>query len=241
MRTYDVIVVGLGGMGSAAAYHLASRGQRVIGLERFEPVHNHGSSHGGSRIIRQSYFEDPAYVPLLLHAYELWDRLAQETGQDIITPTGGVYLGRPDSRTVAGSLRAARQWNLPHEVLDAAEIRARFPTLNPQNDEVGLFEAKAGFVRPEATVAAHLRLAQRHGADLRYQTPVLRWDQHPGPALRHRDSPAASGGHGRLRILRPRLQVRPGRRRGARRPRHHRLDSASHRPVRSAPTVPRAA
>lgn len=184
MRTYDVIVVGLGGMGSAAAYHLASRGQRVIGLERFEPVHNHGSSHGGSRIIRQSYFEDPAYVPLLLHAYELWDRLAQETGQDIITPTGGVYLGRPDSRTVAGSLRAARQWNLPHEVLDAAEIRARFPTLNPQNDEVGLFEAKAGFVRPEATVAAHLRLAQRHGADLRYQTPVLRWDAQPGAGVR---------------------------------------------------------
>jgi sarcosine oxidase len=184
LRTYDVIVVGLGGMGSAAAYHLASRGQRVLGLERFGAVHDRGSSHGGSRIIRQSYFEDPAYVPLLFRAYELWDRLAQDSGRDIITLTGGVYLGRPDSRTVAGSLRAARQWNLPHEVLDAAEIRARFPTLNPQNDEVALFEAKAGFVRPEATVAAHLRLAQRHGADLRYQTPVLRWEAPPDAGVR---------------------------------------------------------
>jgi sarcosine oxidase len=184
VSTYDVIVVGLGGMGSAAAYHLASRGQRVMGLERFEPVHRHGSSHGGSRIIRQSYFEDPAYVPLLLRAYDLWDRLARDSGQDVITRTGGVFLGRPDSRTVAGSLRAARQWNLPHEVLDAAEVRARFPTLSPGNDEVGLVEANAGFVRPEATVAAHLRLAQRHGADLRYQTPVLRWEVQPGAGVR---------------------------------------------------------
>jgi sarcosine oxidase len=184
LRTYDVIVMGLGGMGSAAAYHLVSRGQRVMGLERFEPVHRYGSSHGGSRIIRQSYFEDPAYVPLLLRAYDLWDRLARDSGQDIITRTGGVFLGRPDSRTVAGSLRAARVWNLPHEVLDAAEIRARFPTLDPGNDEVGLVEANAGFVRPEATVAAHLRLAQRHGADLRYQTPVRRWEARPGAGVR---------------------------------------------------------
>jgi sarcosine oxidase len=184
LRTYDVIVVGLGGMGSAAAYHLAGRGHRVLGLERFEPVHSRGSSHGGSRIVRQSYFEDPAYVPLLLRAYELWDRLARDSAQDIITLTGGVYLGPPESRTVAGSLRAARQWNLPHEVLDAAAIRARFPTLNPRNDEVGLFEARAGFVRPEATVAAHLRLAQQHGADLRYRTPVLRWEAQSDAGVR---------------------------------------------------------
>jgi sarcosine oxidase len=184
LPTYDVIVVGLGGMGSAAAYHLASRGQRVVGLERFEPVHSRGSSHGGSRIIRQSYFEDPAYVPLLLRAYELWDRLARDSGRDIISLTGGIFLGRPDSLTVAGSLRASRQWNLPHEVLNAAEIRGRFPTLNPRDDEIGLFEAKAGFVRPEATVAAHLRLAHRHGADLRYQTPVLRWEARTGAGVR---------------------------------------------------------
>ena len=126
--TYDVIVIGLGGMGSAAAAHLAARGQRVLGLERFGPAHDHGSSHGGSRIIRQSYFEDPAYVPLLLRAYELWEQLEADSGADLMTLTGGLYLGRPDSPTVAGSLRSARQWDLPHELLDAAEIRRRFPT-----------------------------------------------------------------------------------------------------------------
>jgi sarcosine oxidase len=176
MPPYDAIVVGLGGMGSAAAYHLAVRGQRVLGLERFGPVHNRGSSHGGSRITRQSYFEDPAYVPLLLRAYELWDRLERDSGQDIISLTGGIYFGRPTSPTVSGSLRTARQCDLPHEVLDAAEIRRRFPTLNPQDDEVALFEAKAGFVRPEETVAAHLELARRHSAELYFDTPVLRWE-----------------------------------------------------------------
>ena len=102
--TYDVIVLGLGGMGSAAAAHLAARGQRVLGLERFGPAHDQGSSHGGSRIIRQSYFEDPAYVPLLLRAYELW----HELDADLMTLNGGLYFGRPDSPTVAGSLRSAR-------------------------------------------------------------------------------------------------------------------------------------
>jgi sarcosine oxidase len=176
MARYDVIVVGLGGMGSAAAYHLAARGQRVLGLEQFGPVHDRGSSHGGSRIIRQSYFEDPAYVPLLLRAYELWERLERDTGRDIFSLTGGLFVGRQDSRTFSGSLRASRQWDLPHEVLDADEMRRRFPTLSPRDDEVGLYEAKAGFARPEATIAAHLQLAERHGADLRYEEPVQRWE-----------------------------------------------------------------
>ncbi|MEV1287690.1 N-methyl-L-tryptophan oxidase [Micromonospora sp. NPDC049679] len=184
MGTHDVIVVGLGGMGSAAAYHLAARGQRVLGLERFGPVHNRGSSHGGSRIIRQSYFEDPAYVPLLLRSYELWEKLERDAGRDIVSLTGGVFVGRSDSLTVAGSLRAARQWDLPHEILDPGEIRRRFPTLNPRPDEIALFEAKAGFARPEATVAAHLQLAARHGADLRYDEPVLRWEALPGGGVR---------------------------------------------------------
>src|SRR5690349_19551882 len=96
----DVIVVGLGGMGSAAAAHLAGRGLRVLGLERFGPAHALGSSHGGSRIIRQSYFEDPAYVPLLRRAYELWGELEADTGADLMTLTGGLYLGRPTSRVV---------------------------------------------------------------------------------------------------------------------------------------------
>src|SRR3978361_496463 len=109
MPTYDVVVIGLGGMGSAAAASLAARGQRVLGLERFGPAHALGSSHGGSRIIRQSYFEDPAYVPLLLRAYELWRQLEVESGADLMALTGGLYFGRPETPTVAGSVASARQ------------------------------------------------------------------------------------------------------------------------------------
>lgn len=176
MASYDVIVIGLGGMGSAAAYHLATRGQRVLGIDRFDPAHNRGSSHGGSRITRQSYFEDPAYVPLLLRSYELWEQLAADSGRDVITLTGGVMVGRPDSLTVAGSRRSAEEWGLAHEMLDAAEIRRRFPTLTPRDDEVALYEAKAGFVRPESTVAAHLKLAARSGAELNFGEPVEKWE-----------------------------------------------------------------
>src|SRR4051794_2661040 len=162
-------------MGSAAAAHLAARGQRVLGLERYGPAHDRGSSHGGSRTIRQSYFEDPAYVPLLLRAYELWAQLEADSGADLMTLTGGLYFGRPDSPTVAGSLRSARQWDLPHDVLDAAEIRRRFPTLNPDDDEGGLYEAAAGVGRPASMVSAQLALARRRGAGLRFDEPVVEW------------------------------------------------------------------
>ncbi|KMO75136.1 N-methyl-L-tryptophan oxidase [Mycolicibacterium chlorophenolicum] len=174
-HTFDVIVIGLGGMGSAAAYHLAARGQRVLGLEKFTPAHDRGSSHGGSRIIRQSYFEDPAYVPLLLRAYELWDQLAADSGREVYRMTGGLFLGAPDSLTVAGSLRASREWDLPHEVLDANEIRARYPNFTPRPGDVALYEAKAGFARPEMTVQAHLDLAEKAGATLQFGEEVLEW------------------------------------------------------------------
>ncbi|MFE2940060.1 N-methyl-L-tryptophan oxidase [Streptomyces sp. NPDC059255] len=180
--TYDVIVLGLGGMGSAAACHLAARGARVLGLEKFGPVHNRGSSHGGSRITRQSYFEDPAYVPLLLRSYELYERLERDTGRRVATLCGGVMVGRPESLAVSGSLRSARQWDLPHEMLDAKEIRRRFPTLTPRDDEVALFEARAGLVRPENTVAVHVQLATQAGAELRFEEPVTRWEELPGGA-----------------------------------------------------------
>jgi sarcosine oxidase len=175
VSSWDVIVVGLGAMGSSAAYHLASRGQRVLGLERFGPAHANGSSHGASRAIRQSYMEGPAYVPLLVRAYDLWDRLAADSGRDLIRLCGGLYLGSPDSETFAGSLRSAREWSLPHEVLDAAQLRRRFPTFTPGPDVVALYETRAGFTRPEETVAANLRLAAARGADLRFGTPVTGW------------------------------------------------------------------
>jgi sarcosine oxidase len=172
---YDVVVVGLGGMGSAAAAHLAARGKRVLGLERFGPAHALGSSHGGSRIIRQSYFEGSAYVPLLRRAYELWEQLEADSGADLMTLCGGLYLGLPSSRTVVGSLAAAQDHDLPHDVLSAAEVRRRFPTLTPSDAEVGVYEAVAGFVRPEETVSTHLSLAAQRGAELRFEEPVLSW------------------------------------------------------------------
>jgi sarcosine oxidase len=173
---YDAIVAGLGGMGSAAAYQLAGRGKRVLGLERFSPAHEKGSSHGRSRIIRQAYFEGPAYVPLLLRAYELWERLEKETGNDLMTLTGGLMIGRREGELVSGSMKSAKAHDLPYELLDAGEIRDRFPPFSPEPEDVALYERKAGFVRPEETVRAHLDRAASLGADLRFEEPILSWE-----------------------------------------------------------------
>jgi len=174
---YDVIVVGLGAMGGAAALHLARRGQRVLGLEQFTMAHDRGSSHGLSRIIRQAYFEDPAYVPLVLRAYELWDELSRASGgESLMQTTGALMIGPADSELVVGSLRSAEQWGLDHEVLDAAGIHRRFPTFTPTSEMVALYEPQAGLLMPEAGVSTQLQLAARAGADLRFCEPVVRWD-----------------------------------------------------------------
>jgi sarcosine oxidase len=173
---YDVIIAGLGGMGSATTYQLALRGKRVLGLEHFTKAHNQGSSHGKSRVIRQAYFEDPAYVPLLLRAYELWEQIERETDQRLLTITGGLMIGRADSRVVAGSLRSAQAHGLYHELFDAADLRRRFHPLTPDDDTVALYETKAGFVHPEASVAAHLDRAAELGAELRFEEPIVDWE-----------------------------------------------------------------
>jgi monomeric sarcosine oxidase len=176
MTGYDVAIIGLGAMGSAAAHHLAARGARVVGLEQFTPAHDQGSSHGDSRIIRQAYFEHSSYVPLLRRAYELWEAAEAESGRHLLTLTGGLMIGRPEATTVAGTLLSAQTWGLEHEVLDAAAVRRRFPTFALADDEVAVHEERAGFVAPEETVRAHVDLARRHGADLRFAERVLRWD-----------------------------------------------------------------
>jgi len=173
---YDVIVAGLGGMGSAAAYHLAARGERVLGLERYTPAHDRGSSHGQSRIIRLAYSEDPAYVPLVLRAYELWERLESETGEDLMTITGGLMIGPPGTRVFDGSKESAEKYDLPHEILDAAELKRRYPVFEPTPDTVALFEERAGFLRPEACVKAHLDRAASLGVDLRFEEEILSWE-----------------------------------------------------------------
>ena len=176
---FDVIVLGLGGMGSAAAAHLAARGQRVLGLEQFTPAHDRGSSHGDSRVIRQAYYEDPAYVPLLRRSYELFADL-ETTSPGVLTLTGGLMMGAEDSRTVTGSLASARAWDLPHELLDTADLRRRFPTFAVEPGTVALYEERAGFVRPEQTVREHLRRAAAAGADLRFGERVTGWQADDG-------------------------------------------------------------
>ena len=177
---YDVIVIGVGSMGSAAVHTLAARGLRVLGLEAFGPAHDRGSAHGGSRIIRQAYFEGAGYVPLLQRSFEGWRELEEESGRDLVRLCGGLYLGDPDNPVVTGSLEAARLHGLPHEVLDAVEIRKRFPTMRPADHVVGVYEPNAGYVRPEETVLAGVELARRHGADLRFDEPVTSWRATPG-------------------------------------------------------------
>jgi sarcosine oxidase len=179
VASFDVIVIGLGGMGSAAAAQLAARGQRVLGLEQFQPAHAFGSSHGRSRVIRLAYFEHPAYVPLLLRAYELWERLELDSGRSLLTITGGLMIGAPDSDVVSGSLRSAREHGLAHEVLEAAEIRRRFPPFMPQPGEVALYEGRAGVLRPEVAIHAHLERARTGGADLRFDQRVVDWQALP--------------------------------------------------------------
>jgi sarcosine oxidase len=174
----DVIIVGLGAMGSAAAHQLAQRGKRVVGLERFTPAHDKGSSHGGSRMIRQAYFEDPAYVPILIRAYELWERLERDTKTDLLRVTGGVMIGSPKSPLITGSIRSAREHQLPHEVLDCREVRRRFPPLIAAAGEVALYESRAGYLLPEECIRQQLSQAARYGADLHFEEPIESWTAH---------------------------------------------------------------
>ncbi|MDQ6781188.1 MAG: N-methyl-L-tryptophan oxidase [Candidatus Eremiobacteraeota bacterium] len=183
LTMYDSIIIGLGGMGSAAAAHLAQRGQRVLGLEQFSPVHALGSSHGQTRIIRQAYFEHPAYVPLLLRAYELWHDLESRCGETLLVRTGGLLVGNESSPLVAGSLRSVRDHGLAHEVFDATGLYKRFPAMHPQPDEIGVFELPAGMLFPERCVRAHLDWAAAAGAELRFDTPVVRWGATPDGAV----------------------------------------------------------
>jgi sarcosine oxidase len=183
-QTADVIVIGLGGMGSATAYQLARRGKRVIGLEQFGAAHERGSSHGKSRIIRQAYFEHPDYVPLLLRAYELWHELQAGSTDPLLTITGGLMIGTSDSEVVQGAALSARSYGLAHELLDAPDLRRRFPQFAVRDDEVALYETQAGVLHPELTVLAHLAGAARHGADLHFNEPVTGWQATAGGGVR---------------------------------------------------------
>lgn len=177
---YDVAVIGLGGMGGASLAHLASRGVKAIGIERFERLHQKGASTGESRIIRKAYFENPAYVPLLERSYELWNELEAQSGRKLVDFVGILMVGTPDREGVAGTLRTAREFDLPLEEFDAAQIARRFPGTLPRRDEIGLLEHKAGIVYPESALDAHLTVAAAHDAEMRFNTRVDSLDKRDG-------------------------------------------------------------
>lgn len=172
----DVVVIGAGAHGSAAAYALARRGVRVTAIDRWAPPHARGSSHGRTRIIREAYFEHPAYVPLVRRAYHLWAELERETGRALFRRTGGLTLGTEDGVLVSGALRSAREHAVEHEVLDAGELRRRVPALAPPPNTVGVLEHRAGILFPERCVEALRAAARQRGAQLLTEERVLRWD-----------------------------------------------------------------
>jgi sarcosine oxidase len=171
MRRFDTIVLGLGAMGSAAAYQLARRGNRVLGIDRFSPPHVHGSTHGDTRITRLGIGEGAQYTPLAMRSHQIWRELEGATGRTLLTTNGGLVLSSK-ARTsqchsdnfFANTVAAAETYGIPHELLDVGQIRQRFPRFNVADDESGYFEPGAGFARPEECVRVQLELAEHHGA-----------------------------------------------------------------------------
>ena len=175
VTSYDVIVAGLGAMGSAAAYHLAKRGKSVLGLDRFTPPHTFGSSHGETRIIREAYFEHPSYVPIIQRAYDLWADLEREVKQSLFLQTGGLMIGPADGIVFSGAKRSSEIHHLSHEVLSASEVRQQFPGLEPAEDMMAIREPRAGILFPQTCIESHLALSRRSGASLQFDEPVVRW------------------------------------------------------------------
>lgn len=173
--TWDVAVIGLGAMGSAISYYLAQQGASVLGIDRFHPPHNSGSSHGQTRVIREAYFEHPAYVPLLQKAYTNWEKLEAESGQSLLLQTGGLMLGKPDSTLIQGSRESAERYGIAHHMLSQSEIMAQYPAFVLPSDCVGLKELRAGLLYPEKCIASYLELARRAGAEILTGQPLLSW------------------------------------------------------------------
>lgn len=175
-----IVVAGLGAIGSAVALHLARRGARVVGLDAHRPPHALGSSHGGTRILREAYFEAPLYVPLVQRALALWRELEAASGASLFVPTGGLALGAPDTEVVRGALASAHAHRLPHSLLDATQLRRRFPAFAPPPETVAVHEPRAGALRVERCIEVALALAADAGAELRCDEPLLDWQETDG-------------------------------------------------------------
>jgi sarcosine oxidase len=183
MTRFDAIVLGLGAMGSAAAYQLAKRGSNVLGLDQFAPPHSQGSSHGDTRITRLAIGEGAHYTPLALRSHELWRQIERETGARLLEQTGALIISSAAKTSFThvegffdNTIAAARKYGIAHELLDAAEIRRRYPPFKVVDDEVGYFEKDAGFLRPEACVRSQLALARNHGAQIHTEERAIAFD-----------------------------------------------------------------
>lgn len=173
---YEVIVVGVGGMGSATVYQLARRGVRVLGIERFAIPHEMGSSHGLTRIIRLAYHEGPEYVPLGRRAYELWNELQAQTGEQLLHITGSVHAGAPGTPAFDDTLVACQEQNVPHEVLTSAELASRYPGYRMAPDDMAVIQPQGGFLVPERCIEGHAAIAREHGADIHENERMLEWE-----------------------------------------------------------------
>ncbi len=173
---YDAIVIGVGGMGSAASYYLARRGKRVLGLERFGVPHTMGSSHGHTRIIRLAYYEHPSYVLLLKRAYELWREIQGKAGERLLHITESIDAGPEDSWVFKGSWESCRQHDLPHEVLTGSELRRRYPGYHLPPDHLALVQPDGGFLTPERCIVSYVTAAQALGAEIHGRERVLEWE-----------------------------------------------------------------
>lgn len=173
--TYDIGIVGLGAVGSAALYHGAKAGRSVIGFDRYAPPHTYGSAHGGSRIIRKAYFEGSTYVPLLSRAYELWRRLEEDSGRRLMHLNGCLTIGRSDGATLRGAQASAESYDISFERLSPREVHERFPAFHLRQGEAALWEPDAGWLDPEECVRTHLDLAAASGAEIRLEEPVETW------------------------------------------------------------------
>jgi sarcosine oxidase len=183
MEHFDAIVAGMGGMGSATAYQLARRGLKVLGLEKHNLLHDMGSSHGLTRIIRLPYYEHPSYVPLLFRAYELWRQLENLTGERILFVTGGIDAGPANGRIVQGSLAACKEHSLRHEVLDASQLQERFPGVCLPKDMVSVYSPDSGFVLSERAISLYTHLALDLGAEVHAREPVTGWEVRPDSVI----------------------------------------------------------
>jgi sarcosine oxidase len=179
MKHFDVIVAGMGAMGSAALYHLAAAGVRAAGFDRYSPPHSLGSSHGETRMIREAYYENPGYVPLVRRAYDLWHELEARIGETLIDETSGVYAGPADGELVSGMRRAAHEHGIPIESLTHAQAASRFPWIQFEKDWDVVSEPRAGLLYPEVCIATHLNLAAYNGAEIHMGDPVESWDATP--------------------------------------------------------------